>query len=226
MGVEEEIPQESNNLDSIYQQNVHKFFNELRKSISQYQQSMTNLQLECIEFCEIILNPALAINQNFANKSTVITPTTPFKTTLPVQQTKIEEKAKAAKEDTIQNQTPSEPPTLQSSSIISNEEIRPSKPTSKEIRKFHAETFWKNAYAHLRGKLPRMEKVQDEQIKIFANKPFQDLPITKNHKIVMKGECQNCGKLMEDSLLTHCSNVCLFEDYLKSKSVSLTLIEA
>jgi len=24
---------------------------------------------------------------------------------------------------------------------------------------------------------------------------------------------------MEDSILTHCSNVCIFEDYLKSKSI-------
>jgi len=221
--VEKEIPQESNNLYSIYQQNVHKFFNELRKSIFSYRQSMTNLQLECIKSCEIILNPALAFNQNFANKSTVITPTTPLKMTSLVQQTKIEEKAKAANEYTIQNQTPSQIPQLQSSSIISGEEILPSK--SKNIRKFHAETFWKNENAHQRGKLPRMEKVQDEQIKIFTNKHYQDLPITIKHEIVTKGECQNCGKLMEDSLLTHCSNVCLFEDYLKSKSVSHTLIE-
>ncbi len=42
---------------------------------------------------------------------------------------------------------------------------------------------------------------------------------------MLKGECQNCGKLMEDSLLTHCSNVCLYEDYLKSESNRLTSIE-
>jgi len=130
--VEKEFPQESNNLYSIYQQNVHKFFNELRKSIFTYRQSMTNLQLECIKSCEIILNPSLAFNQNFANKSTVITPATPLKITSPVQQTKIEEKAKAANEYTIQNQTPSELPPLQSSSIISSEEIQPSKPTTKK----------------------------------------------------------------------------------------------
>jgi len=221
--VEKEFPQESNNLYSIYQQNVHKFFNELRKSIFPYRQSMTNLQLECIKSCEIILNPALAFNQNFANKPTVITPTPPLKMTSSVQQTKIEEKAKAANEYTIQNQTPSELPPLQSSSIISSEEIQPSK--SKNIRKFHAETFGKNENAHQRGKLLRSMKVQDEQIKIFTTKHYQDLPITIKHEIVTKGECQNCGKLMEDSLLTHCSNVCLFEDYLKSKSVSHPLLE-
>ena len=220
--MEKEIPHESNNLYSIYQQNVHKFFNELSKSIFSYRQSMTNLQLECIRSCEIILNPVFALNQNFANKSTVITPTT-LKMTSPVQQTKIEEKAKAANEHTIQKQTPSELPPLQSSFIISGVEMRPSK--SRKIRKSHAETFWKNEYAPQRGKFPRIEKVQDEQIKFFTNKHYQDLPITINHEIVTKGECQNCGKLMEDSLLTHCSNVCLFEDYLKSQSVSHTLIE-
>jgi hypothetical protein len=41
----------------------------------------------------------------------------------------------------------------------------------------------------------------------------------------MEGKCKNCGKLIRDSLLTHCSNVCLFEDYLKSKSFSLAPIE-
>jgi hypothetical protein len=183
---------------------------------------MTNLQLECIRSCEIILNPVFALNQNFANKSTVITPTT-LKMTSSVQQTKIEEKAKAANEHTIQKQTPSELPPLQSSFIISGVEMRPSK--SRKTRKSHAETFWKNEYAPQRGKFPRIEKVQDEQIKFFTNKHYQDLPITINHEIVTKGECQNCGKLMEDSLLTHCSNVCLFEDYLKSQSVSHTLIE-
>jgi len=30
---------------------------------------------------------------------------------------------------------------------------------------------------------------------------------------------------MEDSLLTHCSNVCIFEDYLKSESNRLASIE-
>ena len=220
--MEKEIPHESYNLYSIYQQNVHKFFNELRKSIFSYRQSMTNLQLECIRSCEIIINLAFAFNQNFANKSTVNTPTT-LKMTSPVQQTKIEAKAKVANEHTIQNKIPSELPPLQSSFIISAVEIRPSK--SKNIRKFHAESFWKNEYAHQHVKLPRMEKVQDEQIKFFTNKHYQDLPITINHEIVTKGECQNCGKLMEDSLLTHCSNVCIFEDYLKSQSVSHTLIE-
>ncbi len=220
--MEKEIPQESNDLYFIYQQNVHEFFNEFFKSISQYQESMTNLQLEYIKSCGIMLYPAFAFNQNFENKSTAITPP---KTTSPVQQTKIEEKAITENQHTIQNQNPSELPSLKFPSIVSSEEIRPSEPTSKKIEKSDSETFWKNQYTLKRGKLPTTVSVQDEKIKIFANKHSQDLSFMTNDKIV-KGECQNCGKLLDEPLLTHCSNVCLFEDYLKSKSVSLTLIEA
>ena len=45
------------------------------------------------------------------------------------------------------------------------------------------------------------------------------------NEILMKDKCKNCGKLIEVSNLTHCSNVCLFEDYLKSKSFSIIPME-
>ena len=38
----------------------------------------------------------------------------------------------------------------------------------------------------------------------------------------MKETCQNCGKPLEDSFLTDCSNKCQFETYLKSQPSSLT----
>jgi hypothetical protein len=123
---------------------------------------------------------------------------------------------------TIKDQTPSKLPPLKFSSIISSEKMQP----SKSKKTFNSETFRKNQYALKRGKLPPKVSVLHETIKIFANKHSQDLSFMTKDKIVGKGECQNCGKLLEDSLLTHCSNVCLFEDYLKSKSVSLTLIES
>ena len=41
----------------------------------------------------------------------------------------------------------------------------------------------------------------------------------------MAEKCQNCGKLLEDSLLTHCSSKCQFESYIKSQSVSSALLE-
>jgi hypothetical protein len=165
-----------------------------------------------------MLNPTLAFSENFENTSLV---TTSPEMKSATQQTKIEKDI--ASNHTIENKTPSKLPPLKFSSIISSEEIRPSK--SKNIRKSHAESFWKNEYAHQHRKILRMEKVQDEQIKFFTNKHYQDLPITIKHEIVTKGECQNCGKLMEDSLLTHCSNVCLFEEYLKSKSIDTDPIE-
>ncbi len=46
-----------------------------------------------------------------------------------------------------------------------------------------------------------------------------------DNEIIMKEKCQNCGKLLEDSLLTHCSNKCLFVGILNSKSVSRTPVE-
>ena len=184
--MEKQVPHKSNDMYSIYQLNIHKFFNELHKSISQYQQSMTSLQLECIKSCEIMLDSVLPFNQKFANKSTVITPTT-LKMIPPVQKTKIQEKAVTANEYTIQNQTTSKLPPLQSSSTISGQEMRPSKPASKKIRKFDAERFWKNAYAHQRGKLLKMTKVKDEQIKILVNNHYQDLPASVKHDIETSG---------------------------------------
>ena len=31
----------------------------------------------------------------------------------------------------------------------------------------------------------------------------------------METKCQNCGKPLDDALLTHCSNECQFQNYLK-----------
>jgi len=36
--------------------------------------------------------------------------------------------------------------------------------------------------------------------------------------IEMEEKCQNCGELLEDSLLTYCSSKCQFENYLKSQA--------
>jgi hypothetical protein len=38
----------------------------------------------------------------------------------------------------------------------------------------------------------------------------------------MEEHCQNCGKKLEDSFLTDCSNECQFETYLKSQSPNQT----
>lgn len=181
--MEKEIPQESNDVYDIYQQNVYKFFNEFCKSIFQYQQSILNLQLECMKSCGIILDSALPFSQKFEDDSNIITYDTPPKR-MPLAQTKVEEEqGKVTNEFTIQTQIPSGSPTLQSASITSSQEMLPPKPIPKKIRKFDAERFWKNAYAHQRGKLLRMIKVQDEQIKILVNEHYQDLPTSIKHEI-------------------------------------------
>lgn len=183
--MEKEIPQESNNLYDIYQQNVHKFFDELRKSIFQYQQSISNLQLECTKSCGIILDSALSFSQKFEDNSNTITYDTPPKKMPPPQTKAEEEQGKVTNEYTIQTQTHSESSTLQSASITASQEMLPPKP--KKIRKFDAERFWKNAYAHQRGKLLRMIKVEDEQIKILVNEHYQDLPTSIKHEIETSG---------------------------------------
>ena len=40
---------------------------------------------------------------------------------------------------------------------------------------FDAGTFWKNAYAHQRGKLLKKINVSEEQIKELINKPYIEL---------------------------------------------------
>ena len=40
---------------------------------------------------------------------------------------------------------------------------------------FAAGTFWKNAYAHQRGKLLKKINVSEEQIKELVNKPYIEL---------------------------------------------------
>jgi len=41
----------------------------------------------------------------------------------------------------------------------------------------------------------------------------------------MEEKCPNCGKLLEDSFMTHCSEICVFEEYLKSQSAKTNSIE-
>lgn len=52
-----------------------------------------------------------------------------------------------------------------------------------KIGTFDAASFWKNAYAHQRGKLLRVVKVPDDQIKILVNKTYQDLPAPLRYEI-------------------------------------------
>ena len=52
-----------------------------------------------------------------------------------------------------------------------------------KIQTFDAVNFWKNSYAHKRGKLLRKLNVTDEQIKELVNKPYVELSSALRYEI-------------------------------------------
>ena len=56
-----------------------------------------------------------------------------------------------------------------------------------KIGTFDGSGFWKNAYAHQRGKLLRKVNVPDDQIKILVNKRYQELPSPLKYEIETSG---------------------------------------
>ena len=56
-----------------------------------------------------------------------------------------------------------------------------------KIGTFDGAGFWKNAYAHQRGKLLRRVNVPDDQIKILVNKKYQELPAQLKYEIETSG---------------------------------------
>jgi len=59
---------------------------------------------------------------------------------------------------------------------------------SAKISTFDGAGFWKNAYAHQRGKLLRAVKVPDDQIKILADKKYPELPAPLRYEIETNGK--------------------------------------
>ncbi len=57
-----------------------------------------------------------------------------------------------------------------------------------KISTFDGAGFWKNAYAHQRGKLLRAVQVPDEQIKILAMKQYAELPAPLSYEIETNGK--------------------------------------
>jgi len=55
---------------------------------------------------------------------------------------------------------------------------------SAKISTFDGAGFWKNAYAHQRGKLLRAVQVPDDQIKILAQKRYPELPAPLRSEII------------------------------------------
>jgi len=52
---------------------------------------------------------------------------------------------------------------------------------------FDAATFWKNAYAHQRGKLLKKVSVPEDQILILASKKYLELPAPLRYDIETSG---------------------------------------
>ncbi len=59
---------------------------------------------------------------------------------------------------------------------------------SAKISTFDGAGFWKNAYAHQRGKLLKAVQVPDEQIMILAQKSYAELPAPLRYEIETNGK--------------------------------------
>ncbi|MDE1769430.1 MAG: hypothetical protein KGI28_02600 [Thaumarchaeota archaeon] len=64
-----ELQTETKDIYAIYRQNMQRFFDEVEKSITQYQQSVTNLQRSYTTAWKNIAESAISIQREFANKS-------------------------------------------------------------------------------------------------------------------------------------------------------------
>mgnify|MGYP006248202931 CR=1 FL=1 len=56
-----------------------------------------------------------------------------------------------------------------------------------KIITFDGNGFWKNDYAHQRGKLLKRVQVPDDQIKILVNKQYLELPAPLRYEIETSG---------------------------------------
>ena len=65
--------QTSNNVYSMYKQNVQKYFENISKITPQYFQSITQLQEEGMKNCEKTINATVSVQQEFAKKAGITT---------------------------------------------------------------------------------------------------------------------------------------------------------
>ncbi|WP_316505536.1 hypothetical protein [Nitrosopumilus sp.] len=68
--------------------------------------------------------------------------------------------------------------------------MKPSKHMPK-IGTFDGAKFWKNAYAHQRGKLLKKVNVPDDQIIALVNKKYVELPAALKYEIEISGINKN-----------------------------------
>lgn len=62
-------PQESEDIFTIWNQTVAKFFDEIEKSTSRYQQSLTKLQQEYLKAWKSVINSAILLEKEYAVKT-------------------------------------------------------------------------------------------------------------------------------------------------------------
>lgn len=60
-----------------------------------------------------------------------------------------------------------------------------------KIGTFDAVGFWKNAYAHQRGKLLKKVNVPEDQIILLVNKKYMQLPAALRYEIETSGVTKN-----------------------------------
>ncbi len=56
-----------------------------------------------------------------------------------------------------------------------------------KIGTFDGAGFWKNAYAHQRGKLLKKVSVPDDQIIVLVNKKYMEIPAALRYEIETSG---------------------------------------
>ena len=69
MSKNEQTQSNPKDIFSVYQQNVDKFFNGIRKSVPQYHQAITNVQQEFIQAYENIADSAVSLQKEYAKKA-------------------------------------------------------------------------------------------------------------------------------------------------------------
>ncbi len=60
---------ESKDVFTVWKQNVAKFFNEVEKSTPRYQQSTAKIQQDYVEAWKNVINSAITLEQEYANKA-------------------------------------------------------------------------------------------------------------------------------------------------------------
>ncbi|MGI0055820.1 MAG: hypothetical protein ACREAK_00425, partial [Nitrosarchaeum sp.] len=58
---------------SVYQENVDKLFSDIKHSVPQYHQSITNVQQEYLQAYENVVDSTIALQKEYAKKAGIVT---------------------------------------------------------------------------------------------------------------------------------------------------------